>query len=177
MKTLTILSTAVCLFAFTLTSTGQINSNVDKTRMIDTLSHSLGLHAGLTTGIGLSYRFRPNRFGVQATFGPLKTEERTDINAGVSFLYVLFTHKDLNFFLYQGNSFRYSESTERVYNPALGINENVQVEESFTNHGFGFGTEFIGYDRIGLNLMVGYGAFENFKLINVTGEVGVYVYL
>ncbi|MFT4683033.1 MAG: hypothetical protein ACJAU0_002218 [Flavobacteriales bacterium] len=69
------------------------------------------------------------------------------------------------------------QKKEGVYNQATRNYDNIRVKESSFNHGIGFGTEIVGYDRLGVNLMIGYGTFQNFELINVTGEIGVYIYL
>ncbi|MFT4683034.1 MAG: hypothetical protein ACI923_002568 [Flavobacteriales bacterium] len=113
MNTLHTLSITLGLIVFlSFGASAQLNEN-KQPRMVDSLNHSIGFHAGLTTGVGLSYRFRPNKFGVQATFGPLKTEEKTQLNAGVSFIYVLFMQDDFKFFLYQGKFCRSAETKKR----------------------------------------------------------------
>ncbi|MDG1260930.1 MAG: hypothetical protein P8H59_13085 [Flavobacteriales bacterium] len=94
MKLLT-LSLACLLSILSLQMNGQ------KERTVDSLNHSIGLHVGSTSGYGLSYRYRPNRLGVQLSFTPYKNTDRTVLVSGLSFMYVLSEYRDINFFLYQ----------------------------------------------------------------------------
>jgi hypothetical protein len=56
--------------------------------------NALGVAAGWTTGYGLSYRFQPNKFGVQITFSPYKDSQTTQYSAGLTFLYKLIETND-----------------------------------------------------------------------------------
>lgn len=57
------------------------------------LNHSLGVSAGATSGVGFSYRFLPNKWGVQVTGVPLFEASRTVFSAGLTALYRLREHK------------------------------------------------------------------------------------
>ncbi len=118
--------------------------------------YSIGLGAGLTTGIGVSFRYVPKRFGGQVNFISIYKA----ISAGLTFLYTLTEEEVTSFYLYQGN--------------------HLQTNDSFGNtglylfNGLGAGVEFTILKRIGLNIMAGYAFKDNFSDHGGTGEVGLY---
>ncbi|MDO9512554.1 MAG: hypothetical protein Q7J34_12395 [Bacteroidales bacterium] len=126
--------------------------------------HAIGAAAGFTTGYGLSYRYTPGKWGLQATFAPFADEYETQISSGLTFMYYLRKLKFVNFYLYQGNHFFY----ERVNYPDY-FNETKQW-----NNGVGMGFEFILFERVSVNLMTGFGAYDSFKKFNMTGETALY---
>lgn len=132
--------------------------------------HAVGAGAGFTTGYGLSYRFTPNKFGLQVNFAPFKNETTTRNSVGLTFLYSLLETEKTNLYLYQANHF-YSNS-ELVDNATF--TGKVRKNESYINNGFGFGVEIIIATKIGFNLMTGYAAYDNFNGYNLTGEAALY---
>ncbi|MDA3820097.1 MAG: hypothetical protein PF590_06545, partial [Candidatus Delongbacteria bacterium] len=52
--------------------------------------------------------------------------------------------------------------------------EYVENTESFVNIGIGFGFEVLFWDRLSANLMLGYGAMENFEIVHPTFEGGLF---
>lgn len=120
--------------------------------------HSFGFAAGVTTGVGLSYRYIPGKLGIQTTFAPLFiNEHNTAISLGFSFLYNLAKTEKVNFYMYQGNHFL------------------TDVDSEFTMfNGLGIGIELIFWKNIGYDLMVGYGLFDTFKEVSITGETGFF---
>ena len=67
----------------------------------------------------------------------------------------------------------YLDEPKTISSPeATKISE--RITESFFNNGVGFGMEIIFAKRIGFNIMAGYGAYDNFQQLNVTGETGLY---
>ncbi len=131
--------------------------------------HGLGMAAGATTGWGLSYRYCPSRFSVQATFSPYKNEYSTSVSAGIAFLYNLVETKSTSFFLYEGNHFRYNHTAPDPNNSFITEGNNSQW-----NNGIGIGIEFLMFKRVSFNLMAGYASYDMFRMINVTGETGLY---
>ncbi|MDD4031975.1 MAG: hypothetical protein PHG29_06510 [Prolixibacteraceae bacterium] len=129
-------------------------------------AHSLGVAAGETTGYGISYRYWPEKFGVQGTFSPYSDEWGSNYSVGVSLLYKIVQTEKVNFFLYQGNHYLY---TREKYD-----NNDYEIVNNHFNNGIGFGVEFIILKRVSLNLMGGYAGFENFRRIGFTGETGLY---
>lgn len=130
----------------------------------DQSKHAIGAAAGFTTGYGLSYRYTPGIWAIQATFAPFADEYETQISSGITFIYYLRKLKYVNLYLYQGNHFFY----EKVDYPEY-FNENKQW-----NNGLGMGFEFIVFERVSVNLMTGFGAYDSFKKYNMTGEVGLF---
>jgi hypothetical protein len=67
--------------------------------------HALGAGAGFTTGYGLSYRYTPNKFGIQVNFAPYKSESITRFSTGLTFLYQLMETDKTALYLYQANHY------------------------------------------------------------------------
>ncbi len=126
--------------------------------------HAFGVAAGFTTGYGLSYRFTPNKFGIQATFAPYVDNEREMFSIGITFLYIIVKAENLNLFLYQGNQYFYNK--KKLTTP-------IEVNEYF-NNGIGIGLEFTFQKRFGFNIMGGYAGYEDFNKINFTGETALF---
>ncbi|MBG0860063.1 MAG: hypothetical protein IQL11_11200 [Bacteroidales bacterium] len=153
------------LFLFNQTLSGQEQADTAKSTKF---KHALGFGAGFTTGYGLSYRFIPKKFGVQANFAPYKDSYNTSLSIGITFLYKLIETRFTNFFLYQGNHYFYHKEKYYYDNP-----ESYEVNKFFSN-GLGVGIEFIILKRLSFNLMGGYSVRDNFNKINFTGETGLY---
>ncbi|MES2780939.1 MAG: hypothetical protein V4651_13690 [Bacteroidota bacterium] len=135
----------------------------------------IGCGAGFATGYGLSFRYVPNKFGAQVNFAPYKDTETERYSIGVTFLYTVIASQITNLYIYQANHYYYNSQTTYVYNPNVpDQQEKIRSTESYVNNGVGFGIEIIMAKRIGLNLMTGYAFYNNFKQLNVTGEVALY---
>lgn len=137
------------------------------------LKHSIGAGAGFTTGYGLSYRYRPAKFGVQVNFAPYSNKDVSRFSTGVTFLYTLIENKMSNLYLYQGNH-HYYESYLATYYTGQNSYSTQRFTENYFNNGLGVGIELIAAKRVGINIMGGYAAYRNFEQLNITGEVGVY---
>jgi hypothetical protein len=135
--------------------------------------HYVGAAAGFTTGYGLAYRYNPGRFNVQAAFAPYKDESRVVISTGLTFIYHLLKEEHFNFYLYQGNHFRYFEDKWRryyYYGPYPLPYSNISRQ---MNNGLGMGFEFH-FNRLSFNLMTGYGSFNNGRRLSMTVESGIF---
>lgn len=142
------------------------------------MNHAIGIGAGFTTGLGLSYRYMPVKFGVQVNFAPFTNTNVTMFSTGVTFLYNLIPGKVATLYLYQGNHFYYFREVQYFPDPGIignntAATRHLQLDRYF-NNGVGFGIEMLFAHRIGFNLMAGYAAYNNFTGINVTGETGLY---
>ena len=144
-------------------------------------NHSLGFGAGVSTGYGLSYRYFGEKLGAQVSFMPYKDEGILIMSSGLTFLYRLVELEDLSFFVYQGNHFFFREETvtnrSYDYTDAYETIETITTtfeEDKYFNNGAGIGIEWVHRSRLGLNAMAGFGGQENFKKLNLTGEVAVY---
>lgn len=82
----------------------------------------------------------------------------------MAFLYKAVDAQTLNLFLYQGNHYNYSFDK----NYYSGVKKN-----SYWYNGIGLGIELCA-DRLSLNLMGGYAAYQNFSRFGLTIETGLY---
>jgi hypothetical protein len=125
---------------------------------------------GYSTGYGISFRFTPSKFGIQANFYPMYDNNTTRISAGVTFIYNFIETEKTCFYLYQGNHFNYfNSSTVNYYYQQQNVNEYKRF-----NNGVGVGIQFIILKRVGLDIMGGYAFYDNFTRLNLTGEAGLY---
>lgn len=145
---------------------GSVSAQKDTTKK--NFDHSLGAAAGFTTGYGLSYRFWPSTVGAQLAFAPISNYDRTEISAGLTFLFKLVKTDKANLFLYQGNHMYYYKNKYNYY-----WNGENSGQTTF-NNGIGLGIEFIIVKRVSFNLMGGYAAYDNFDRIGFTGETGLF---
>ena len=143
-------------------------------------SHYLGMNAGFSTGIGLSYRYWPSKLGVQVSCIPFKTEkswndllnikeiyknygidvqDKKFISLGITGLLTIRQYERFNIFSYWGNHFLIQKKST-IYNSGCGIGFAV-------NRPFGF------------NLMVGYGVYDILDHVNLlpTIELGFFYHL
>ncbi len=118
--------------------------------------HQVGIHAGFTSGIGISYRYWPDKLGMQITFIPIKSDEKTFVSLGVTGLLTLKEKKYFKPFLYLGNHYVYTRE-DQEYNIGIGP-------------GFSVGS------IVRFNFMMGYGFYDVLETFNTfpTMEIGVY---
>lgn len=140
-------------------------------------THAVGFAAGFTTGYGLSYRYFPNRFGLQVTFSPFKRGEEQRHSFGITFLHELMDNGKINFFLYQGNHFLYDEDIVFSYPPPNYTSVERKTISRNYNHGIGVGTEFRMGSKITMNVMTGYAAYDSFNSLSITAELGIFFQL
>lgn len=138
---------------------------------IQASKHSLGIGAGFTTGLGLSYRYLPEDFGVQLNFAPLRVDEReTIISLGFTFLYKLMEAERTSLYIYQGNHF--------IYENWKGVPDYPYWDDPSTHwsifNGIGMGMELIILQNIGYNIMFGYASYDTFARLGLTVETGIY---
>lgn len=135
--------------------------------------HSIGVGAGLTTGIGLLYRYYPGKFGIQTAFAPIYIDKKEAyLSLGFTFLYRLVQAEKVNFFLYEGNHFMYTNTDSEVF-----FENDNNTSSLLINNGLGMGVEVLWQKRVGFNFMAGYAIYNNFSSINITGEIGLFFLL
>lgn len=141
------------LFTFIFISSITLASaqDTDKSR-----NHQVGAHAGFTTGLGISYRYWPSKFGIQATFIPIKTDSVKFTSLGLTGLFALSEKKNFKTFLYLGN--------------------HLVTRNGHQEYNIGFGPGFSVGSAVRFNFMIGYGFFDVTDTFNMlpTGEIGVY---
>ena len=169
------LTTVIFLSVFYVSLFSQTNDE-NNSRENRKYKFSLGAGVGFTTGYGASFRYTPNKFGVQVNFSPLYNKSPTfdeatlQISAGITFLYSLIEAENTCFYLYQGNHFNH------YYNPKANIvlYEDNETEYNRFNNGIGVGIQFIILKRVGLDIMGGYAFYDNFEKLSITGEAGLF---
>lgn len=165
----------VSFILFFLISIQASAQNTKEQEPITKFKYGVGGGAGFATGYGLSFRYVPKRFGAQVNFAPFKNSETTRYSLGATFLYMLNENNSTNFYLYQANHFYYESSLQTIYDPSIPSGTSIErFTGSFFNNGIGFGVEIIIAKKVGLNFMAGYAAYDNFRGLNVTGELALY---
>ena len=139
--------------------------------------NEIGVNAGATTGLGLSYRHWFGKAGFQLTGLPIKTDNVTIYSLGVTALYSFYDSHYVRVFGYLGNHYfvdKETQTNERWINGSLSGAEKTTYDHSSYNVGFGPGFAFGTVVRF--NLMVGYGFYDllgSFQMYP-TGEIGIY---
>lgn len=160
--TLAIVSTA--LFA-----TAQDSSAV-KTNNI---KHKLGLHAGTTTGVGLSYKLElQNKHQFQVVALPIASKHEKVIFTGLSYRYKFKTMDNWDALAYVGGSYyydSYSSADDFVIEPSSDvINQSINVSG-------GLAFEYGKSEFFKVNLQLGYGLYDIFTQdwrTNLSGGIG-----
>ena len=122
-------------------------------------SNEFGIHAGFSTGLGLSYRHWFDNNGVQLTFLPVFADDLSFVSGGLTYMHSFKESKYFRFYGYLGNHFIYNSDAENEQQYNIGVGP-----------GFSFGK------TVRFNLMVGYGLYDVFNRLNMlpTGEIGLY---
>jgi len=114
-------------------------------------SNELGMHAGFTTGTGLSFRHWSGKYGVQLTAIPLKANDFQFVSAGLTGLYSLSNKKYTRFYLYLGNHLLINSSFYNLYD---------NQSETKTRYNVGFGTGFEVGRKVRFTIMAGYAGYN-----------------
>ncbi len=166
----------ILLFCLILNSGsyGQINN-------LKANKRSFGLHAGGTTGVGLSYRYWPSRFGIQVTTMPFFSLRGPAfiLSSGLTGLFNFRKGKVIDFYGYLGNHVVTVISRKKEYTYYLNKPSEATVETVYKiryNIGLGIGLRCHITEKIDLDLQGGYGIFDltKYPLESPTIEVGLY---
>ncbi|MFD1550886.1 hypothetical protein DNU06_05210 [Putridiphycobacter roseus] len=149
------------------------------------VTHSIGLHAGLSTGYGFSYRYWPKRIGLEVTAIPIfNGNKNAFVSSGLSGLYLIKEYNRLNVFGYLGAHYIYETSFQYVNSKVLddfgnSIYEEKLVTNNTINVGLGFGTNINILKELSLSLQTGYALYNIVENLggNLTGEIGLYYHL
>ena len=174
MKFLTLALLFIGLCFFSSTTFAQEDSPNENTPIF--YRNSLGVAAGGTTGLGISYRhFFPNKFGFQVTGIPIFSQNHFYSSTGLSLMYIFREHERVALFSYLGNHVIYTE--DNYYGGSiLWDEEPIQYSYLTYNIGLGAGVNIHLWDFIDLSVKVGYGVFDipNGVYTNLTGGIGAY---
>lgn len=78
--------------------------------------HKLGLHAGTTSGLGLSYKALFNdKYMIQAITLPIASQDFKYINSGLSFKYKFKDLSDWDFYAYGSGNYIFSQYSTSSY--------------------------------------------------------------
>jgi len=150
------------LFAFNMNAQNEDNNTIVNR------SNELGIHAGSTTGLGLSFRHWSNKFGVQLTAIPIKANDFQFISGGLTGMYSISNKKYHRFFLYLGNHVLIMDEPDYYDEPS----------ESEIKYNVGFGTGFEVGKNVRFNIMVGYGGYNLLNgsdyMLLPAAEMGLY---
>jgi len=163
---------ALLVFGFTFSSSAQ-----DQEKPYVAPKHFLGVHAGFTTGRGLSYRYWPSKFGGEITAAPrFKKGGQYSISTGLSLLYKLKETKRYTAYAYVGNSLLATKAKSESYNPITQISTYKIKETTIYNASLGLGYKINFWDNLDFNVQLGYGFYEittDFNT-NITSEISMY---
>jgi len=154
-----IICTSILILFLTFLSTNVKSKSFETLDEIDLPSkHYFGMTAGFTTGIGLSYRYVPNKFGLQLAFSSFSISKTNYYSTGLSFMYNLSTSETTRSFIYQANHLFSQNQKDSEFSYLL-------------NNGLGFGVELFTDKRTVLNIMAGYAHYSRQNVIRLTGEI------
>jgi hypothetical protein len=145
--------------------------------------NGLGLHAGAATGLGFSYRYFPEKWGIQVTGIPVFNGDKNYFaSSAISVLYKIKEHKKVDLFGYLGNHLIFQRYQEYLYYPDPWPDPWVEPEPTYTtsrryNVALGVGVNIQLWEILDLSLQAGYGlsSYNNSPLTTLlSGEIGLY---
>ncbi|WP_070138237.1 hypothetical protein [Crocinitomix algicola] len=138
--------------------------------------HHVGLHAGVTSGIGFSYRYWPKELGFQVTGIPFFENDNSFYSFGLSFLAKLRDDKVVDLYGYVSNHLMLRTGLNYNYDQMTGEYTTSKYTRETFNIGVGMGLEFSLWKVVKLNLQTGYGLVDITNSITGTiiGECGLY---
>lgn len=167
-----------------------INAQVDTTNQtipIKQLANEIGLHAGLTTGIGLSYRHWFNNIGIQITGFPyIKIDEEKWSSGAITGMFSMYKAHYVRLFSYWGNHIIYTKwqkkntlFTDDISGRSPSQRQSIITEKKDVLYlsGIGIGASF--GRTIKFNIQIGgtigkYLTESDRPFYKVTGELGLY---
>jgi hypothetical protein len=145
----------------------------------DRKQHLLGIHAGVSTGVGVSYKYIVNNFGIQLTGIPIFNNENVWTSAGGALSYRFKTdyinEEPLSFLVYAGLHHLYSKEAAGSVELISGEIVESTVEKEHYNSGVGFGLEYTTEDTFMINVMAGYGLIlDGATRTTLAVEIGIH---
>lgn len=142
------------------------------------LVNQIGVWAGVSTGQGLSYRYKPSDWSIQFQFLPYYYKEDCYFSLGLNFNKYLVEYRFTALYLYVGGSATYQGFLDYIYDEDYYFIETKRKYQTTLTLGVGPGFE-LRFGRFVINLGAGYmGAFvvypEFDMIVNFTMDLGVY---
>lgn len=134
--------------------------------------HHFGVHAGFSTGVGLSYRYWPNRLGLQITTLPVWQGSDINLFSGITALLSLKQNPTSEFFTYLGSGLIYESNQYTDFQSG----QTITATDTQLNIGLGIGLRLTFLEVFDINFQGGYGIYDVTEDIRSrpTGEIGVY---
>jgi hypothetical protein len=129
----------------------------------------IGIGAGFTTGIGISYRYVAKKTGFQVNVGPYIADHGENITSsfGLTLLRRFVETRTTNFYAYLANSYNYQRKL-------INANPNYYDIKDSWNTGLGVGFEMDTRKRVVIDLMIGYAQYNTFETLFFTAEMALY---
>lgn len=123
--------------------------------------HKIGLHAGTTSGLGLSYKIQfADKYQVQLTTLPIASESYKWINTGLQLRYKFKDAGNWDFFTYAAASHLYTSSSNYYYYDYTDPDYSETTTNESYNASAGVAFEFGRSESFKLNLQTGYGVYD-----------------
>lgn len=133
--------------------------------------HYVGAGGGITVGYGLTYRYWPDRFGVQGTFSPFWDGSELLLNFGTAGFMTLHETEATRLFLYAGGHYTFRSYEEEIwsddYLTLLGTEKKLRHDWGI---GLGPGIEVFFFENLALDIMFGYGFNTDMGNLGFTAE-------
>lgn len=163
-----------------------ISTSAQENHSASVKKNEFGIHAGATTGLGLSYRHWFGKFGFQLTGLPIKTENTEIYSVGLTALYTFYDNPYIRVFGYLGNHYLYDKESGndqpwKEIGPDWDDDNDYEYydDDSYyykEKYSIGFGPGFAFGKTVRFNLMFGYAFYDILDKFEMypTGELGVY---
>jgi len=127
----------------------------DKEAKTELVGHHVGGFAGASSGYGLSYRYFPDKFGVQITTTPILGSSYSHLSLGAQVMMKINQGRITKLYGYLGNHYIYEyDRWDNYYDSSF--DEYI----SHTNiSGVGLGFEVVAGKRVGFNFQFGYAFY------------------
>lgn len=146
----------------TITSLTGISQVADSTVLkIPKTIHKLGLHAGTTSGLGLSYKaLLNNSFMIQVVTLPIASKDLKYINSGLSLKYKFKDLAEWDFYAYGAGNYIFNESTSENYNFFTDEYSSSTTTLNNTHFSSGIAIEYGEGELVKWSLQIGYAAYN-----------------
>lgn len=156
----TILLTLIGLKGFNQINFTSVDNSSDS---LPVFVHKLGLHAGTTSGLGLSYKLLiNNKLMIQTVSLPVASRTYKYINSGLSLKYKFRDYEKWDFYAFAAGNHNYIESTEDVWSGDWMITEIVTETTYINNYNgsAGIAFEYGQGEFFKLGVQIGYGIYN-----------------
>lgn len=167
------------LFVFISSLSFSQDTSADSSTSTNAQSHYIGFNVGAASGLGFSYKFIKNRFGIQVTGIPVFNDGDIWTSAGLAITWRKKKKKlddPFTFLFYGGTHYIYDRSNNGYYyRNIMGDVVYSDSNEQQLNSALGFGFEYQMSKNFLFNLMAGYGVIVDYRAKSfISGEIGIH---